>query len=127
MIQLPDNWQDYLQISPKRNTLFLHLYNSAGQFFTYYFPVDPAFPLTRTLEVLTQRLNEDALTAQAYIIESDMSTVRTEPADQNWGPASLPGDDMMSLKQYQVMQQTKSSDAPAAPPIPGPEGLPSIE
>lgn len=127
MIQLPDNWQDYLQVSPQANALFLHLINANNQFFTYYAKLDPAIPLPKALELLTPKLTESAIMAKAYIIEPDMSKIDTEPNDQNWGPAPVVGLDVISLKQYQAMKQIPSVEAPKTAPIPGPEGLPQPE
>lgn len=117
MIQLPDNWMDYVQVIPSQKRLILHMYNSSGQFFTYIYPLDPAFPLQKTLEDMALKLPEEALTEQAYIIENDMSTIKVEPQDQDWGPAPLLGGEL-SLKQYQTSQQIpgNTQSAPALPP-----------
>lgn len=117
MINLPSNWMDYLQVIPSRKQLILHLYNSSGQFFSYVYPLDPAFTLKKVLEDLSVKLPEEALTEQAYIIENDMSTIKVDPQDQNWGPAPLTGD-VLSLKQYETSQQIPGNAESAAPPPP---------
>lgn len=120
MITLPENWQDLLQISPSRKEIFLHLVNQSGQFYTYYYRLDPAFPLDRVLEEMAAKLTASAGNDQAYTLEADLEITKSEPSDQSWEPAPLPASDIISITMYRAMNRVPSAEQPKADPIPGP-------
>lgn len=98
MINLPENYLDTAYVDNIKGAVFIHLKNTANEYFTYYYVLDKAF----TFEEHLDRLQHIDVTAKkAYILRDDLTTEFVDPTDQGWVPAPLPGVSIISFVQYQ--------------------------
>lgn len=100
MIQLPENFLDSAYVDNVKGVIFLHFKNKADQYFTYRYFLDKAFSFEQHLQQLE---TTDFSDQKAYRLNRDLGMVFIEqPNDQDWVPAPLPGDNMLSFPQYKA-------------------------
>lgn len=97
MIQLPDNYLDLAYVDNIKGTIFLHLKNSADEYFTFRYFLDKAYSFDQHMDRLKQT---DFASQKAYKLHEDLTTEFIDPTVNDWLPAPLPGDNMISFLQY---------------------------
>lgn len=99
MIRLPENYLDLAYVDNLKGVIYLHFKNDADEYFTYRYFLDKAFDFEQHMRNLESL---DFSNKPAYKLNPDLSTIFTEPRDQNWIPAPVPGDNIISFAQYKV-------------------------
>lgn len=101
MIVLPANYMDQLYVEADKRVVIFHFVNAQGQYFTSRYSLDPAFSWDQHIEKL-RNMSVELQNKGAYELGPDLSTRTVMPENQDWKPAALVGDNLMSIKQYEV-------------------------
>lgn len=102
MIQLPDNFMDAVRVDTRSNRLVIHVKNDASQYFTHVHILDKAATFDEHLQALAAT---EYPNARAYVLLADLTTELVDPVDQNWVPAPIPVELVLSIPQYRESQR----------------------
>lgn len=97
MINLLGDFLKQARVDGRIPAIVLHFRNSADEYFTMYIVIDRAFKLEEQLDNIR---TYDFSVAKAYKLYPDLRTEFIEPTAQDWFPAPVPGDSIISLEQY---------------------------
>lgn len=107
MIQLPEKYLDEAFVDNIKGVIYLHFRNSANQYFTYRYFLDKAYTFDQHI---TRLEGLDLTESKAYVLKPDLTTEWLEASDQDWVPAPLPGDNMISFLQYKAHARLASQE-----------------
>lgn len=102
MIKLPDNYLDSAYADNTKGLILLHFKNSADEYFSYRYYMDKAFSFSQHLERLERIVREGLTDKLAYVLHEDLQMVAVESNNQDWKPAPLIGDGIISFAQYRA-------------------------
>ena len=116
MINLPKDFLNSAYVDNVKGVIFLHFKNTANEYFTHRYFLDKAFSFEQHLERLNHAVTQEFADKQAYLLHENLTTEFVDASDQEWVPAPLPGDSIISFPQYRAHAQLASHEDSQAKP-----------
>lgn len=102
MIELPETYQDQAYMDQSNNRLILLYQNDAREYFLWMYHFDPAYTWEEHMTRIENEVKSQFPGKQAIKLGDDLSTTFVDPADQNWHPAYIPVEHIVSFAQFKA-------------------------